>query len=230
MIAVHADTMALSNVVGEPGDAVKVDVNVRNFLPLKEITVPFTWAGSANLTLDSFSTAGLRTSYFEQQSLQGYQPVQKKATIYLNCSSSGAQPYLAVGTGSVVSLWFSIPPSAPSTTNPIKVLDTANYYYHPTFMCVVAEYQPTVRSGSVQVKRNCCIGPTVGNVDMSADNLVTMGDLTVLIDHLFISLAALTCPVAGNVDLSVDGLVTMSDLTVLIDNLFITLSPLPPCP
>jgi hypothetical protein len=76
----------------------------------------------------------------------------------------------------------------------------------------------------------CCTGPSVGNVDNSADLLITMGDLTVLIDHLFISLTPLACPEAGNVDMSADNLVTMGDLTVLIDHLFISLTDLPPCP
>jgi hypothetical protein len=76
----------------------------------------------------------------------------------------------------------------------------------------------------------CCVCPTLGNIDESADCLITMGDLTVLIDNLFITLTPLSCPQDGNVDLSPDLLVTMSDLTVLIDNLFITLAPLPACP
>ncbi len=76
----------------------------------------------------------------------------------------------------------------------------------------------------------CCTGPSRGNVDGSVDNLVTMGDLTVLIDHLFISLEPLACIDEGNVDLSADDLVTMGDLTVLIDHLFIDLNPLPACP
>jgi uncharacterized protein (TIGR02145 family) len=78
--------------------------------------------------------------------------------------------------------------------------------------------------------KGCCTVVGMGNVDGSSDGLVTMGDLTVLIDNLFISLAPLACPEAGNVDLSTDGLVTMGDLTVLIDHLFISLSPLPECP
>ncbi len=75
----------------------------------------------------------------------------------------------------------------------------------------------------------CCVG-VVGNVDQSSDNLVTMGDLVVLIDHLFIGFAPLPCPAEGNTDMSADGLATMADLTVLIDHLFISLTPLPPCP
>lgn len=79
----------------------------------------------------------------------------------------------------------------------------------------------------------CCEPPTRGNVDGSIDGDVTLSDLTVMIDFLFISLTPLDCWEEGNVD---EGLpegptsVTLSDLTVLIDNLFISLSPLPPCP
>jgi serine protease AprX len=76
----------------------------------------------------------------------------------------------------------------------------------------------------------CCVDATVGNLDHSADGLVTMSDMTVLIDHLFISLAPLDCEEDANLDLSADGLVTMGDLTVMIDHLFISLGPLPPCP
>ncbi len=74
---------------------------------------------------------------------------------------------------------------------------------------------------------NCCRGFT-GNVDVDAYDLVTMGDLTVLIDHLFISLDPLDCEDEAFLDGEVD--VTMGDLTKLIDFLFISLSPLPSCP
>ncbi len=77
---------------------------------------------------------------------------------------------------------------------------------------------------------SCCTGPSVGNVDGSADNLVTMGDLTILINHLFISLTPLACIDEGNCDMSADKLVTMGDLTTMISSMFITLDPLPPCP
>ncbi|MBD3256837.1 hypothetical protein GF377_00290 [candidate division GN15 bacterium] len=78
----------------------------------------------------------------------------------------------------------------------------------------------------------CCIGDR-GNVDGSADDAVSLGDLTVLVDNLFVSIAPLTCWEEGNVDESQpegEGSVTLGDLTVLIDHLFISLDPLPPCP
>ncbi len=82
----------------------------------------------------------------------------------------------------------------------------------------------------------CCEGETVGNMDC-IPGIVDMGDLTILIDHLFISLAPLCCVAEGDVDLSGQPdpenhpqCVDMGDLTVLIDHLFISLNPLPPCP
>ncbi len=72
-----------------------------------------------------------------------------------------------------------------------------------------------------------CLG-TTGNVDCDPSEMVDMGDLTVLIDHLFISLAPLCSETEANIDVS--GIVDMGDLTMLIDHLFISLDPLPPCP
>ncbi len=63
---------------------------------------------------------------------------------------------------------------------------------------------------------------TIGDLDQSGD--VTMGDLTLMIDHLFISLDPLNPDFAGDLDGSCD--CTMGDLTILIDHLFISLSPL----
>jgi len=84
------------------------------------------------------------------------------------------------------------------------------------------------QDGQGDACEDCCVG-SVGNVDCTTDQLVTMGDLTAMIDHLFITLAPVCCVDEANVDFSPDGRITMSDLTVLIDHLFITLAPLPAC-
>ncbi len=82
----------------------------------------------------------------------------------------------------------------------------------------------------------CCQGTSVGNLDC-VPGVPDMGDLTILIDHLFISLDPLCCVAEGDVDLSGQpdpesdpACVDMGDLTVLIDHLFISLNPLPSCP
>jgi hypothetical protein len=82
-------------------------------------------------------------------------------------------------------------------------------------------------SGRLIYNPSCCHG-TVGNVDNDPTELVTMGDLTVLIDALFISFAPVECEDEADVDLTPP--ITMSDLTVLIDHLFISMDDLLPCP
>ncbi|MBD3258739.1 hypothetical protein GF377_09925 [candidate division GN15 bacterium] len=73
----------------------------------------------------------------------------------------------------------------------------------------------------------CCVGMR-GNIDCSPDNEVTLSDLTVLIDHLFVNLPPLGCPASSDLDGSPG--VSLGDLTRLIDYLFISLTPLEPCP
>ncbi len=74
----------------------------------------------------------------------------------------------------------------------------------------------------------CCCSGAVGNTDCDPSGETTMSDLTVLIDHLFISLDPICCP--GEAELDGEADITMSDLTVLIDHLFISLAPLSNCP
>ncbi len=226
MIAVYADTMTVLNTIGVAESTLQIDVYARNYLPLDEIMIPFTWAGPMGIEYDSFSTAGLRTEYFEQQTQANYDYFGHKAAVGLVASNSGSQPPLEPGDGPIVSLFFTMPISPGADQDSVRIISYNQFA--PQFVTYAGEYEPVTNNGLVSL--NCCQGPSVGNVDNSADMLVTMGDLTVLIDHLFISLTPLTCVAEGNVDMSVDGLVTMGDLTVLIDALFISLNPLPPCP
>ncbi len=73
---------------------------------------------------------------------------------------------------------------------------------------------------------SCCIG-TTGNVDCDPLDGVDIGDLTTLIDNLFITFTPLCCEAEANCDGA--GGVDIGDLTALIDNLFITFTPLAAC-
>ena len=104
-----------------------------------------------------------------------------------------------------------------------------------TLGCNDPVHPSTLLPVTMDVSSGCCTGPSVGNIDGSPDNAVTMEDLTILVDALFISLTPPACLQEADIDLSgapdpVPGDLTMNDLTILIDHLFITLSPLPACP
>ncbi|UCC45524.1 MAG: hypothetical protein JSU65_06300 [Candidatus Zixiibacteriota bacterium] len=69
-----------------------------------------------------------------------------------------------------------------------------------------------------------------GNTDYDPQDLVDIGDVTRMIDYLFVSMEPLYCPEEGNVDGSEGGVVDMGDLTALISYLFIPPhTPLAPC-
>lgn len=72
----------------------------------------------------------------------------------------------------------------------------------------------------------CCTDATMGNVDCAG--IIDIGDVTVMIQNLFITLNEPCCFDEADIDLT--GLVDIGDLTMLISSLFITLNPLQECP
>lgn len=72
----------------------------------------------------------------------------------------------------------------------------------------------------------CCANETVGNVDCTG--IIDIGDVTVMIQKMFITLGDFCCEDEADMDFS--GLIDIGDLTLLIHSMFITLNPLPSCP
>jgi hypothetical protein len=79
---------------------------------------------------------------------------------------------------------------------------------------------PSVAEGS------CCEG-LCGNIDCDPAGLVDLGDLTALIDYLFITSAPLCCQQEADMDGNPG--IDLGDLTALIDYLFISFAPLRLC-
>ena len=202
-----------------------MDINVTNYLPLKTLTLPLVWEGPFNLSYDSFSTAGLRTEYFEVQNLLNFDPTRYRMTFYLKTSHSNtAIPALEPGAGAVMSVYFTIPTWARSGSNPLS-LQTYNSYA----MVLEADagvYEPTTIGGSVTT--GCCEG-SAGNVDADPEENVDIGDLTALIDYLYISNELPECYNEANIDGDIQGRVDIGDLTALIDYLYISQLSLPAC-
>jgi len=231
-ISVYADTMGMTSVLAEPGERVKVDVYARNYLPLGEIQIPLSYAGALNLVYDSFSTVGLRTEYLDDQRTINYDPFNKRTVILLKTGTGGDDPMVAEGAGPIVSLHFTVPSSAARGENPVEL--TAYGLFTPRFVTYAGEYHPEEIKGSVQLA-GCCVD-TRGNVQLEpscdlSDQSVDVGDLTALIDHLFISFTPVCCLDEADIAPVVfpDGSVDVGDLTALIDHLFITFTPLTSC-
>jgi hypothetical protein len=68
-----------------------------------------------------------------------------------------------------------------------------------------------------------------GNVNCSYDGKITLSDITMLIDKVYISKKPLCCSPNGNTNASVDLKHTLSDITQLIDRVYISKLPTEPC-
>lgn len=74
----------------------------------------------------------------------------------------------------------------------------------------------------------CCCRGVRGNVDCDFNDIVDITDLTILIDHLFLSMSPLPSQEEANVD-GLEG-IDISDVSRLIDHLFLRFGLLPSCP
>jgi hypothetical protein len=222
MISAYADTLRVENARGKEGRSARVYVYARNNLPLSKIVIPFTWAGPMNMIYDSFSTAGLRTEYLGRQS-HHYDIFNRRATISLATSSTGYQPYLSPGDDPVVSLYFTIPQGPASDSNDIAIISYVAG--SPEFITYEGEYAPETVTGSLRA--TCCLGRT-GNVDCDPAEIVDIGDVSIYIRNLFITMLPFCCIAEADVDMS--GIVDIGDLTIVIQSLFVTLEPLLECP
>ena len=83
------------------------------------------------------------------------------------------------------------------------------------------------------VDASCCVG-MVGDANDSGEDVPTIGDITTLIDHLFLSGAPLGCLVECDINQSGSRYptaedITIGDVTALIDHLFISGTALNSC-
>jgi hypothetical protein len=224
MIAVYADTLDILNGRVD-GTATSVLVYARNYLPLNSITIPFIYAGDFDLKYDSVSTAGLRSSGMSVRTVSWVEN-QNKATVAIEAKGGIS---LAPGSGPVARIYFTAPQSHGTGTVPIEI--TSYSSHNLVFVTQAGTYLPVNYGGTV--RGDCCQG-IVGDANGDGSYEPTISDISVIIDHLFISGDALTCYLEADVNQS-GGItaeakdITIGDISVLIDHLFISGIALPEC-
>ncbi|HVP06782.1 MAG TPA: C1 family peptidase [Candidatus Acidoferrum sp.] len=207
-ISAYADTMRGDSFTVKPGQKVVMNINARNYLPLKEIRIPFCWMGPYALTFDSASTAGLRTNGMEQQQLINFDPSNKRATFYMKSSLNGSLPDLPAGNGPILSLYFTVPSYCGPGTQYITMPSYASYV--PTFTAAAGTYSPVMLQG---VMSRCKPGDVDGN-GVGPD----VGDISFMVDFLFNS--GPRPPMISQADVNGDGATDIADMTYLVDYLF----------
>lgn len=218
-ISVYADTVDISEVSGAPLEKVRVDFNTTNAIPLQSIVLPFTWAGTFSLTLDSVRMTGLRTATYDLDTLAS-DPGSRRLVVQL----TNPLGTIAAGTGSILSLWFRMPIITLPGSNPIVIQPI--FLIDPEFTASAGSYQPVIYAGEVSF--GCCEN-RAGNVNGDASDIVDIADLTFLVDHLFLSNQPLPCIEEANCSGDPAAQIDIDDLTTLVDHLFVSTAALPLC-
>lgn len=112
--------------------------------------------------------------------------------------------------------------AAPYGSSPLQLPLAVN----PLSPCLPENNDCGVSIGGAFENCDCCRGIR-GNVDYDLTGGVDIGDLTLMINHLFISFEDLPCETEA--DVTEDSAVDIGDLTLLINHLFITFEALPEC-
>jgi hypothetical protein len=185
-----------------------MDVYVRNYLPLTELVIPFTWASPAGLGIDSASVAGLRTA---SMPITGF--ISFDDQVYLRAAfriAGDAQHVLAAGSGPVVSLFFKIPEILNANSNPVTIeaYDDGLNFYEPKFFSTVGVYYPALQAGLIVL---CTPG------DISNNGLADLTDLSYLVAYLTGGVGTLPNMSAANCNGV--GIVDLGDLALLVSYL-----------
>lgn len=224
MVAAVADTMYADSVTVGVEPEVEVLIYASNTISLEEINIPVEFAGDLVLDLDSFSTAGCRTDYFEEQAQVHFSPTNKRFTVNLRSSLSGTSPDLQPGSGPVLKLYFTRISGSEGDAASISLdgYTSGGTDRLPEYTGKMGVYAPVTNDGDI-LYANCC-ADFRGNVDGDPDDQITIADLVYLVDFMFNGGLEPTCWKEANIngDLVGDILqqVDVADLVHLVDYMF----------
>jgi len=96
--------------------------------------------------------------------------------------------------------------------------DTGNYNIYDNSPCAPENNSCSTLIGAYEVNCTCCT--LRGDVATDANGYVLVNDLIYLVDYLFNSGPAPSCPEEGDCAVPLDGLILINDLVYLVDFLF----------
>jgi len=218
-IFVLADTLAAGEYENDPGPQnIMIPIRLGNIAPIDEIILPLVFAGSVNLTNDSFTVAGTRAGYFENVSLIAASGTLKKLVFKLEANSGGGALPLGAGEGEILRLYFHTASSA-SGINPVDTTTHAGYSLN--ISTYLGDYVPVFEPGQI-------ILAAALRGDANGDDIVDVSDAVYIINYIFADGLPPVSACGG--DANSDGYADVSDAVFIIDYVFVPGSPAPePC-
>ncbi len=146
-ITVINDSLNGSACIAKLDSSFAMTVYAANTVPVRKLQIPIHYGGALNLVLDSVSTAGCRTDYFDTHRLSHDDPANGRATVTLNNSvyNVDLNTYdLLPGSGPVLKVYFTIPGTSSADDSNLITFDSY-MTYSPTFYGPIIDYPPNLR-------------------------------------------------------------------------------------
>jgi PKD repeat protein len=220
-VSVLGDTLIFTGDSVLAGKVVDISVSLRNSQPLTRIIIPFELPDSPIKLNLVDATLGARTSGFEGLSYLSFDNTNQRYTVELVADEGGGSLPLDPGEGEILVIRVTTDRYALG-----GLIDTVTSSPVSSFTAKLESgamiYDPRITPGLVSTKwiQRC-------DVDYSDDGILDLGDLTALIEYLFIF--TYVPPTKQSADCNADLLIDLGDLTYLIAYLFIG-GPPPPTP
>ncbi len=212
----RADTCFLDSVGTELGDQVVIPVYLANTVLINQIQFSFAFPNTNGVSLDSFSTSGLRTNYFDTVYYVGFDFNNKRYSIFMRSSHPDSSHYLTPDTGAILNLYFDV---SASGSPGVVTIDTATVNSKvPKITSIWGDYWPVFTPGHIVIYP-CARG------DVDCDGSINVADLTYLVDYLFRH-GPVPDPHGG--DVNGNGTMNVADVTYLVYYLFRHGPPPPP--
>jgi len=211
-VTVLDDSLIGIDAIGKPDSSFAMSIYARNTIPVRQFEIPIHYGGQLNLILDSFSTAGCRTAYFDTHRFSHFDPSNSRATVSIGNTIYNPEidSYnLEPGYGPILKVYFTIPgTSSPGDSS----LITFEPYmtYSPLFYGSLIDYSPSLQSGKISMPYMCG--------DANGNGIVNALDITYLINYLYKHGTAPAPIKAGDVNNS--GGVNALDITYLINYIY----------
>ena len=212
-----SDSLKAPEIAIKPGNICALEISCRNIMPLDYIQIPLEYAGTAEILLDSISTAGCRTEHFDTVTEVYSDEVNKRKTFRIY-NFRDDTPYMDPGSGPILNLYFTIPSSIGGGQSVPIALDgfsSENPEFGGAFL---ASYTPAVVNGEINIYK-------CGDVDGS--NAVNILDVSFVVSYLYKGGPAPHPSVEADVDHS--GSINILDVGYTISYLYKG-GPAPNCP
>ena len=213
-----ADTISIDSFTVDAGTSIVVNVRIRNNTPLNSLIIPIEYSGMLTLTLDSISTIGCRTDYFDIQQYIQLDPFNKRFTYSIKNDPLQNTPDLPIGDGDILKMYFKVSESANPGDSVILSLDGYNTYTSK-FSSNAISYDVAIESGKVLIP-NCLM-----RGDVNGDSNINLSDLVAFIAYSFNNGTA-PSPI-GLADFDCNDVINLQDIVLLVAYMFE--DGLPPC-